>query len=192
MPNIQFNQPMAFEERQLTDGMRSMIRKRVNSGFRSPWLIFGLSMGLIAPVIIYFNFRTIPVLQSAAAIVGYCLIGYLILCIIIIFLQVRSRRKKRRLYETVLLYGTYDKVEVLEKRINLNIRLNKIPQQIIRLKHNHDIIELKTFDLNYSSFFNPGFINVLTHLKAPGIFIPENSWVAYEKDDTKIDGSYSV
>lgn len=183
---------MHFQKRKLSEAMKRMIRKRINGGFRSPWLLFGLAMGLPAPVIIFFQFRTIPELQGAAMIVGYCLVGYLALCGLILFLQYNSRKKKRKLYELVFGSGNYQTIEVLEKRMNLSYRMNNVPQQIIRLKHHQEIIELKTFDLRYSNFFVPGPLKVLTHHNAPGIYIPENSWLAYSKKNKRVDSSYSV
>ncbi|MEZ4938214.1 MAG: hypothetical protein R2799_11540 [Crocinitomicaceae bacterium] len=183
---------MNFHKRKITDSMRTMIKRRTNSGFRSPWLIFVLSMVLVGPTIVFFVFRNIPEMKSASDIVGYCIAGYLVLAVFLIFLQNRSRRKKRLQYELVLGSGNYELIEVLEKGFNLNIRVNNIPQQIIKLKHKQEIIELKTFDLNYSELFSPGQMKVLTHPKSPGIFIPENAWLVYERKNKPVDRKYSV
>jgi hypothetical protein len=112
-----------------------------------------------------------------------------IILLVLFLLQVRARRRVEKSYIRVFEYGDLQTIEILEKRMNMSYRINKVPQQIIKIRHNGEIIELKTFDLSYSNHFFPGMLNVLHHPDFPGIFIPEGSW---ESREIYADKSFSV
>lgn len=175
----------------ITDAMRAMIEQRVKLGFRDPELLFGFALTLIFMAVMCGGFRMNPVFDSATTMMGYILLGCLGGLLGAFVLQSRSIRKHTRLHERVLLEGNYETVEVLEKLIDRTHHRGKIPKQVIRFQHNGEVVELNTFDLNYARAFPLGRLKVLMHPDVPGVFIPQDAWLAYGPSKLSVTKRYS-